>query len=518
MSTIFLSSLIFLLESTHAYPVSFKRSNYNNLNNPNQTPPPRFSFPQNGNTPNPNPNPDVDESLGELFLITFFTFITLFIIFLVSSIVFFIIKRKLRLNDDDLSRQEENQAYLELNSNELELYLQSKEYLQSIPYFRGDLTLSQNLSIQEKGVNAYEFIKDSSLTNNDIIILNKFELDFFKNFECSIMTNYPLLMKNDVYYFESKIYSLPNPEETVISIGFSIKPYPWFRLPGRHAHSISYDSNGYRRYNQPFKFEYDPPFPKFAVGDVIGVGYRVRSGTVFFTRNGKKVNESKIGGHIKNFKIPHQGQIFPIIGANNLSTVHVNLGQRGFVFIEANVKNWGLAPIEGNGPAPPAYNKFNGDILLERSEIDDDNNDLSDRENDFPPDFWDVHNDEMGNNNEGKFIGSDNDDIIDQDKFSYNAYSDINSNDERITLHSIAVTRPERPPSYNSDQEEEEEDSNDITTSTAGDVTAVTAVENFIEEDNDHEDNLDTEEILDASSDIEDDHTVHQHDDNNDDN
>ena len=57
----------------------------------------------------------------------------------------------------------------------------------------------------------------------------------------------------------------------------------------------------------------------------------------------------------------------------------------GFVFIEGNVKHWGYAPLEGNGPAPPVYNKYNSDILLERSEIDDD--DLSERENDFPPDF-----------------------------------------------------------------------------------------------------------------------------------
>ncbi|KAK6200127.1 uncharacterized protein RJT21DRAFT_86425 [Scheffersomyces amazonensis] len=425
---------------------------------------------------------------------------SLLLIFLVSLIVYCVVRRKLKLNDEDISRQEENQAYLELNSDELELYLQSKEYLQAIPYYRGELSLSQNLSIQEKGINAYEFIKDSSLTNNDLMILNKYELDFFKKLECSVQTNFPLLMKNEVYYFESKIYALPDPENTIISVGLSIKPYPWFRLPGRHLHSISYDSNGFRRFNQPFKFDHDPPFPKFAEGDVIGVGYRVRSGTVFFTRNGKKVSESKIGGHIKNFKIPHQGQLFPIIGANNLCTVHVNLGQRGYVFIEGNVKSWGLAPIEGNGPAPPAYNKFNSDILLERSEIDDDN-DLSERENDFPPDFWEIHGNDDNNGQiegEGKFMGSDSEEIIDQDKFSYNAYSDVNSNDERITLHTLAAVRPERPPSYNSDNDSDDENE-DI------DITVATAQENFDQEQpEEHPENQPVdEEIIDASSDVE---------------
>ena len=65
-----------------------------------------------------------------------------------------------------------------------------------------------------------------------------------------------------------------------------------------------------------------------------GVGYRTRSGTVFFTRNGKKISESKLGGHVKNFKISNKGQLFPTIGANNVCSVHVNLGQMGFVFIE----------------------------------------------------------------------------------------------------------------------------------------------------------------------------------------
>jgi hypothetical protein len=357
-----------------------------------------------------------------------------------------LVKRLIMLNEDDLVREEENQAYLELESEEQELYFQSKDYLAANPYYRGETTLSQNLAIQEKGIQAFEFQKDSMLTNNDLIIINKYELNFFKKFECCSITNLPMPHKNEVYYFESKIYSLPDPENTMISIGLGVKPYPWFRLPGRHSHSVSYDSNGYRRHNQPFKFSFDPPFPKYIEGDVIGVGYRTSSGTIFFTRNGKKISESKIGGHIRNFKIANMGQLFPIIGANNLCSVHVNLGQAGFVFIEGNVKKWGFAPIEGNGPAPPAYNKFNGDILLERSEIDDE--DILERENDFPPDFWEIHGESSTKKEE------EDDSSIDHDKFSYNAYSDINSNDERITLNSLL---PNRPPSYEGDDQNDEE-------------------------------------------------------------
>lgn len=345
----------------------------------------------------------------------------------------------------DLSVEEDNQAYLELDLDEQELFFQAKEYLANFPYVSNELTLSQNLSIQEKGIRAWEFTKDPMLLNSDLIIVNKNELTFFKKFECSAQSNLPIPNTNEVYYFETKIYSLPHPEETLVSVGLAINPYPWFRLPGRHPHSVTYDSNGYRRHNQPFLLKCPPPFPKLIEGDVIGVGYKTRTGTVFFTRNGKKLSELKIGGHIRGFKPPGFGRLYPTIGANNLCSVQVNVGQMGFVFIEGNVKKWGFAPLEGNGPAPPAYQKFNGDILLERSEIDDEN-DLSERENDFPPDFWDLHQ---------------NSDIDDSQKFSFNGYSDISA-DERITLHSLI---PELPPNYETSEPEplhsENEDANE---------------------------------------------------------
>ncbi|OBA22227.1 SPRY-domain-containing protein [Metschnikowia bicuspidata var. bicuspidata NRRL YB-4993] len=302
-----------------------------------------------------------------------------------SSLLLFSVLRLKKIR----SIQEDNRVYLNLNLDEQELYFQAKDFLTANPYLEGDLTLSQNLSIQEKGVRAWEFVRDSMLTNNDILIIQKYEINFFKRLECSVLTNLPIPKANEVYYFESKIFSLPNPEETILSIGISVKPYPWFRLPGRHAHSISYDSDGHTRHNEPFPISNEAPFPKLIEGDVVGIGYKVRSGTVFFTRNGKKLSELRINGHSKKFKPQANGQIFPIIGANNLCSIHVNIGQLGFVFIEGNVKKWGFAPLQGNGPAPPAYNPFNDDILLERSDVDELNG-LTDRENDFPPDFLDI--------------------------------------------------------------------------------------------------------------------------------
>ena len=43
----------------------------------------------------------------------------------------------------------------------------------------------------------------------------------------------------------------------------------------------------------------------------------------------------------------------------------MNFGQLGFVFIEANVKKWGLAPASGSLAPPPPYGSEQGSILLE---------------------------------------------------------------------------------------------------------------------------------------------------------
>lgn len=124
---------------------------------------------------------------------------------------------------------------------------------------------------------------------------------------------------------------------------------------GYHKSSISYMSNGNRRFNQPFTpTAYGPAYVQ---GDVIGVGYRPRTGTLFFTRNGKKLDDVAHGLKAQNF--------FPTVGANGPCQVHVNFGQMGFVFIEANVKKWGLAPQTGSLAPPPPYGSEQGSILLD---------------------------------------------------------------------------------------------------------------------------------------------------------
>ncbi|KAL8943879.1 MAG: hypothetical protein Q9216_000773 [Gyalolechia sp. 2 TL-2023] len=213
-----------------------------------------------------------------------------------------------------------------------------------------DISLSQFLAIQEKGVSAWEFEPELEIAN--CFVEGRTEIEFFDS-ECSVQSNLPIPKQNEVYYWEAKIYDKPEP--SLISIGVTTKPYPLFRLPGWHKSSIAYTSLGHRRHNQPFApSSYGP---EYVQGDVIGVGYRPRTGTVFFTRNGKRLEDVAHGLKTQNF--------FPTVGANGPCTIHVNFGQSGFVFIEANVKKWGLAPMTGSLAPPPPYGSEQGSILLE---------------------------------------------------------------------------------------------------------------------------------------------------------
>lgn len=144
------------------------------------------------------------------------------------------------------------------------------------------------------------------------------------------------------------------PESTIVSVGVATKPYPSWRLPGWNRYSIGYFSNnGCKYFSSPFSGKsYGIPFNH---GDIVGVGYRHRTGTLFFTRNGRRLEDAYTG---------LRWNLFPTIGANGPCQIHVNLGQSGFVFVEANVKKWGLAPPQGTLAPPPPYGIERDTILL----------------------------------------------------------------------------------------------------------------------------------------------------------
>ncbi|RDA89134.1 hypothetical protein CP532_2192 [Ophiocordyceps camponoti-leonardi (nom. inval.)] len=260
-------------------------------------------------------------------------------------------------DDEQAFAREEADALETMDDMSRTEYLRAKAFVTANPpeSLQTDISLSQYLAIQEKGISAWEFEPELEIAN--CFVEARTEIEFFDS-ECTVMSNLPVPKQNDVYYWEAKIYD--KPDNTLLAIGMATKPYPLFRLPGYHKYSVAYHSDGSRHYNQPFSRT--PYGPHLVQGDVVGVGYRPRTGAIFFTRNGKRLDEVVHGLKSQNF--------FPAIGANGPAVVHVNLGQSGFVFIEANVKKWGLAPVTGSLAPPPPYGSEQGSILLESSTKD----------------------------------------------------------------------------------------------------------------------------------------------------
>ncbi|KAL2025169.1 hypothetical protein VTK56DRAFT_171 [Thermocarpiscus australiensis] len=260
-------------------------------------------------------------------------------------------------DDEQAFAREEAEALETMDDLQRTEYLRAKAFIAANPpeSVQTDISLSQYLAIQEKGVSAWEFEPELEIAN--CFVEARTEIEFFDS-ECTVLSNLPVPKQNDVYYWEAKIYE--KSENSLLSIGMATKPYPLFRLPGFHKYSVAYLSDGTRRFNQPFTAT--PYGPHIVQGDVIGVGYRPRTGTIFFTRNGKKLEDVVHGLKSQNF--------FPAVGANGPCIVHVNFGQAGFVFIEANVKKWGLAPMTGSLAPPPPYGAEQNTVLLERGSKD----------------------------------------------------------------------------------------------------------------------------------------------------
>ncbi|ORZ19768.1 concanavalin A-like lectin/glucanase domain-containing protein [Absidia repens] len=167
---------------------------------------------------------------------------------------------------------------------------------------------------------------------------------------CSLMSNLPLPLTKPFIYFEATMIELTQ----MVALGLSTKPYPSWRLPGWHHHSVAYHSSTGCVYtsNPKHPKAYGPGFEK---NDVIGVGYLSQSNTVFFTKNGRN-----LGRAITGFKFP----IYPSIGAIGKTKIMVNFGQQAFRYDSANVWQGGLVNNEDLPLPPPTYGTHLRDTLL----------------------------------------------------------------------------------------------------------------------------------------------------------
>lgn len=264
--------------------------------------------------------------------------------------------------DDEQARINDEQEFLpKVTDSERENYFAGKLFQEQFPPdarpLGSTLTEEQQQRVVDRGIQAYFFEQPSEWSSvPSAVIEDKLDVKFTSHEPQSVILNNPLpLTEHDVVYFEVKLLEIP--EGSQVSVGVATKPYPLFRLPGLHRYSIAYDSTGIIRVNQPF---YSPQiWSKLIEGDIVGCGFKPRSGTIFFTHNGKKVVEA---AHNVKF------DMFPIIGSQGPSELDVNLGQLGFVFIEANVKKWAFGSVFGTIGIPPAWNEVGDDTVLDKGE------------------------------------------------------------------------------------------------------------------------------------------------------
>ncbi|CAO3613492.1 unnamed protein product [Mucor hiemalis] len=220
------------------------------------------------------------------------------------------------------------------------------------------IDVTKHPDVIDRGVLAWKFVEtettaDAEEESNAAVMDEDPSNIVFCQGQGSIMTNLPVPMQEFSYY-EVKILQLN--EQDTLAIGFATKPYPRWRLPGWHRHSVAYHSNTGHVFASDRGRAYGPSFKQ---GDVIGVGYLYQSGTVFFTRNGHNLGKASIG-----FKYP----LYPTLGSIGPCHVATNFGIQDFLFSAANSREAAYGPKQGSLLPPPAYGGHEDDTLFQEQQ------------------------------------------------------------------------------------------------------------------------------------------------------
>lgn len=329
-----------------------------------------------------------------------------------------------QFDDEALLQEQESVELPKMSPFELDMYNRAKEFQKvnepNVKEFGTFVNGSDLQFIKDRGIQSYSFLPSINDNTDEegnflpsFLIQDKLDVSFTKyNKSSSTIMNYPLpFNKKDAVYFEVKIFRHSKTSNAVFSIGLMTFPYPYFRIPGMSLFSIGYESTGKLRINNPFMAS--TLLPKLQEGDVVGFGYRYRTGTIFITHNGKKMmdvtqnvgidlfigigslNAAFTRTYTKDGLLedpdnvalreslsegrevelpPDLLSVHEITAENGLESdeveLHVNLGQVGFVFIEANVKKYGFGSVYGEIGIPPSYtgNEIKTDTILQRGE------------------------------------------------------------------------------------------------------------------------------------------------------
>lgn len=313
------------------------------------------------------------------------------------------------LNDEEsLVNLANEYDFTVLSPEEQQAFLKGEEFTKDNPPSQNSrgraFSRQDDLIIKDRGITAFEFEQEVDILSARYIVEDKTEVNFFNN-DSSYSTstsvlNYPLPTRNrmpDTIYFEVKIYEFNSESPNAhFGIGLVTKPYPSsFRLPGYNTFSLSYESTGNLKINKPFPTPLQQHngehslfnahvLPSLRQSDIVGFGYVVPSGTLFITRNGKKLMDVMKGCYL---------DLYPAIGCFSTNArFQANFGQMGFVWIEANVRRYGFFSTsdrklkgERGLASLPEY----GNPILLRDK-------LLDKGDELPPDYPDEEIDFFG--------------------------------------------------------------------------------------------------------------------------
>ncbi|KAJ7600105.1 hypothetical protein C8J56DRAFT_1072839, partial [Mycena floridula] len=166
---------------------------------------------------------------------------------------------------------------------------------------------------------------------------------FSTTYTC-LLSNLPLVggrykispNKQGIYY-EVRIPEMKG----AVGVGLACRPYPAWRLVGYNRSSAALHLDDMKKH---FGVNYGEEYlldTKLQNGDIVGVGFIHKSGTVFFTLNGSRLPDA-----FTSIFLPHsKHDLFAAIGITGKASIEINFGAEKLMWSEGNEWAWSVEGV-----------------------------------------------------------------------------------------------------------------------------------------------------------------------------